>query len=171
MKVKTKKPRRVRSARTLNTFLGAGLLILFTALLVILIGSRESVAIPKKDSLTDFHSVKIDVPSRQIYKGERLSEVPFTAIEWPSSADISSFAKSRAQLGAKYAKVQLTAFAPIPLNATSESSAEANAVVEGIPQGYRAISVKVDVESSVEGWAQTGNFVDVIVLRQSGDHE
>lgn len=171
MTSKTKKPRRIRSSRPFNALFGAGFLVLSIALLLVLLGSKESAKVDRADSLVNFHSIKIDVPSRQIYKGERLSEVPFTSVEWPSNSDISSFAQSRAQLSTKYAKSQLTAFSPVPLNATTDSSAEANAVVEGIPQGFRAISVKVDVESSVEGWAQTGNFVDVIVLRQSGDPE
>ena len=37
-----------------------------------------------------------------------------------------------------------------------------NTITANIPEGYRAVTINVDVTSSVEGWARAGAFVDVV---------
>ncbi len=119
----------------------------------------------------DTQFVMIDVPTRAVAKGESLKTVVFSKIKWPSLSDNSKYLQNSTAYGAYYANNDLLPYAPIPLSSLIASSIDVNAVVENIPVGFRAITVKVDIESVVEGWAQTGNFVDVIVLRQSADPE
>lgn len=66
MKSKTKKPRRIRSAKSLNMAFGAGFFVL-SALVAVFFKSKESVKIDRADSLVKLNSIKIEVPSRQIY--------------------------------------------------------------------------------------------------------
>jgi len=115
--------------------------------------------------------IEIEVPSRPVSRGEQLKAVSFSKIQWPNSPDAARFVKSLAEVREYYANMPLAPFSPIQLSSLTKSSHEANAVVEGIPQGFRAITVKVDVESAVEGWAQTGAYVDVILMRQGIDPE
>ncbi len=172
MKLKQNKPKKIKGRTFQEYFLGGLSAFLFVILMMVSVASRssahtssgETALVGGEKSATSF---RIDVPTRSVSRGENLSSVPFTSVEWPTMVNASAFVSSRSQISDKFATEQLTAFSPIPLSAISDSGAEVNAVVEGIPQGFRAISVKVDVESSVEGWAQTGNYVDVIVLRQT----
>jgi len=115
--------------------------------------------------------VQLEVPSRPIAQGEQLKTIPFTKVQWPNSPEVARFMKFASEYREHYAKTALLAFSPVPISSLANSAKDANAVVEGIPSGYRAITVKVDVESAVEGWAQAGNYVDVIVMRQSSDPE
>lgn len=130
--------------------------------------SREEKA-EARSSLDVSEFFEIEVPSRAVAQGEKLREVPFSKLKWPSQTDASRFVKNFTAYSGYYAKVNLPAFSPIPIDSLSQSIVDTNAVVENIPLGYRAITVRVDVESVVEGWAQTGNYVDVIVLKQSTD--
>jgi Flp pilus assembly protein CpaB len=169
LKHKSKKPKRINS--NINFGYAFGVMCLVVSVMFVTLYSRAKEPVPaiSVQGAGQTQALKIEVPTRQIFKGERLANVPFTTIDWPATSDLSSFAKSRAQLSDKFANTNISPYMPVPINAVADASSEANVVVEGIPPGYRAVSVKVDVESSVEGWAQTGNFVDVIVLRQSPD--
>ncbi|HMO18327.1 MAG TPA: Flp pilus assembly protein CpaB [Oligoflexia bacterium] len=115
--------------------------------------------------------VELEVPSRPVSRGEQLKSVPFAKVKWPNSPDMMRFVRQAAEFKDYYANAPLSSFSPVSIASLTKSSSEANAVVEGIPQGFRAITVKVDIESAVEGWAQTGAYVDVILMRQSLDSE
>lgn len=171
MKQKGKRPKKIKTELNISSIFGV--VCLLGSVLIVTLFSRPVRVAPTLSSELSMvpQAIKVEVPTRQVFKGERLSGVPFTTIDWPATSDLSTFARSRAQLSDKFASTSISAYMPVPINATTDSSTESNAVVDGIPPGYRAVSVKVDVESSVEGWAQTGNFVDVIVLRQSVDPE
>ncbi len=54
---------------------------------------------------------------------------------------------------------------PIPTSALTTSDADLNGVTDSIPAGMRAVTVRVDAQSAVEGWAQSGSHVDVILLK------
>jgi Flp pilus assembly protein CpaB len=117
---------------------------------------------------SEFKMISVEVPQRQVRKGERIDQVPFTTIEWPVSGT-GSYINSKAAYQGYFAAADLPAYTPIQVSSIRSSPVDVNIVAGGIPPGYRAITVKVDVESAVEGWAQTGNFVDVILMKQSGD--
>lgn len=114
-------------------------------------------------------SVIIPTPSRPIARGEQLSNVQWTYLKWPKSRIGNEYLTSIQDYQKAVAISPLPQMLPVPRAALSFNGVEANAVVEGIPQGMRAITVKVDIESSVEGWARSGNTVDVIVIRASKD--
>lgn len=130
--------------------------------------NSSEASTPPPQLVTDDDLVMVSTPTRPIARGERLHDVPFERKPWPKSRlssndyihDIEPFRDS-------VAMSPLPKFLPIPVAAISSTQIDSNAVVEGIPEGMRAISVKVDAESSVEGWARSGNFVDVILVRTS----
>lgn len=171
MKNKAKRPKKIKTGLQFSSTVAVFSFLFIVLFATMFFRSGGSTVPNQVDPLLRAQSLKIEVPTRQIYRGERIASVPFTTIDWPATGDLSAFVRSRAQLSDKFASATISAYMPVPMNATTDSSADANAVVDGIPPGYRAVSVKVDVESSVEGWAQTGSFVDVIVLRQSTDPE
>lgn len=111
--------------------------------------------------------VLVPAPTRNIARGEKLSSVPFTTIKWPKSRLTAEYLADIAALEDATASTALPKYLPVPIAAMSGSPGEGNRVTERIPQGMRAITVRVDVESAVEGWAQSGNSVDVILVRSS----
>ncbi len=61
-----------------------------------------------------------------------------------------SFAKIDASAGDILEREQLTNKKPI------------NTITANIPEGFRAITINVNVTSSIEGWARAGAFVDIV---------
>jgi pilus assembly protein CpaB len=114
-------------------------------------------------------SVLISVPSRALARGEQLSGVAFERVKWPKTKLSGGYIVDIAAYKEAYALSSIPALLPIPQSAVSTSPIDANAVVEAIPAGMRAITVKVDAESAVEGWARSGNSVDVILVRAARD--
>ncbi len=164
---KPKKISKISNTDPIKLYVVGGILILGTFLLGYSFSKTNTNSQPQV--IARPVSVQVDVPTRPLAKGQKISSVPFTKIEWPSTSDISQYYNVANDKGDFFTSQTFSAFSPIPKGALTKSSSDANAVVEGIPPGYRAITVRVDVESIVEGWAQAGNFVDVIVLRQSVD--
>ena len=113
--------------------------------------------------------IMVPVPARNIARGERIRDVQFTQVKWPKSQVSSEYVLDLTNKQDAVAVIALPKLLPITESALSTARLDSNAVVDGIPEGMRAITVKVDVESSVEGWARSGNYVDVIVIRNSSD--
>lgn len=127
---------------------------------------QATVAVATEDDV-----VLIPTPLRSIAKGEKLDQIPFTRTKWPKSQLKIDYVKAVEDYSSFIALAALPANLPIPLSAISKANAEGNAVVDRIPQEMRAITVRVDEESAVEGWAQPGDYVDIILLRQAKEVE
>lgn len=162
-------PRKLRRKSELLKTVIAGLAIVFSG--VTLLAARSvrqaevlpaSVQIVSQDDMID-----LPIPSRTVAKGEPLRLVEFRLIKWPRSKVNTNYLQSIEPYKDFFAQSQLPANLPIPVAAISNAPLDANAVAEAIPQGMRAITVKVDAESAVEGWARTGNSIDVILVRTS----
>ena len=141
--------------------------ILIAALIVLLIFTKQSAS--DKNNIHDgSDTVLLSVPARNIAKGERIVGKDFTAVKWHRDKllpehiiDIKDYE------GAAFTTTTfLPKYMPVLRSAVS-NTLDVNAVVEGIPESMRAITVKVDAESAVEGWARSGNYVDVIVIKES----
>ena len=113
----------------------------------------------------EIDTILIPTPMRPIARGERLGDIPVTEIRWPKHRLTDEYLTDLGRYSDFVATAPLPKFLPIPVSSLAEKLFDGNAVVEGIPEGMRAITVKVDPESAVEGWARSGNSVDVIVIR------
>ena len=147
--------------------------LLFIAVISLLGGKNtnkeqkiETVAVASEDDV-----VLIPTPLRSIAKGEKLQKVPFARTKWPKSQVNQKYLKSTEGYAKYVALTALPANLPIPVSAIASSGSEGNAVIDSISREMRAISIRVDDESAVEGWARPGDFVDVILLRQSKDSD
>lgn len=162
-----RRPKRI-AAYSKSTILGG--LIAFVIVLgaaVILMPRRvESNTSPLVRVAKDFDTVLMPVPIRGIAKGERLTSVEFVKIKWPKNHLTEQYVTSLDENRTKVALSQLPAYLPVPTSSVGVAGLDSNAVVEKIPEGMRAITVKVDPEAAIEGWAQSGNFVDVMVIRK-----
>jgi Flp pilus assembly protein CpaB len=115
--------------------------------------------------------VLVPTPLRPIAKGEKLGAVTFVRTKWQRSKLTMSYVEDVSQVAESVALVSLPANLPIPASAISIDRSVGNEVVDRIPAEMRAITVRVDAESAVEGWARPGDFVDVILLRSSAERD
>ncbi len=164
---KTRRPKRIR--RGTST---VALSVVLLAAVCFAIGLFRSPAAPTQDARARMVSVEktvlLPTPARPIERGEKLSEVSFVDVPWPRSGLTKDYMRDLASYRDAVAITALPPHLPVSLSALSTELRDSNAVIEEIPAGMRAITVKVDVESSVEGWARSGSFVDVILMR-NGD--
>ena len=120
---------------------------------------------PREQTDPDF--TFLPVPTRDIAVGEQLSTIDLSQVRWPITPTTPRFVTNKSELQGHASSTILPSGVPILRESLSSETTDINAVVEGIPPGMRAITVRVDIESAVEGWARSGNYVDVIVLRPS----
>lgn len=168
---KPKTPRRLKRRSGLNAVTALTVALIILGVVAVLSRPNVEAARPQVQIVNDDDFVMLPTPSRNVAKGENLSAVSFTFIKWPKSRVTDEYIRELSALRDGYAVTFLAKSAPISVTAVSSNASDINQVIEGIPQGMRAITVKVDAESAVEGWAQSGNYVDVILVRTGGDGE
>ena len=124
--------------------------------------AEATIALASEDDV-----ILIPTPLRPVAKGERIDGIPFSRTKWPKSQLKMEYLKAVEGYGSYVTLASLPPNLPVPISALGQAGAEGNAVVDRIPQEMRAITVRVDDESAVEGWARPGDFVDIILLRQA----
>jgi len=115
-----------------------------------------------------FDTVPIPVPIEPVSAGTILKDIRFQKVAFPRHQipvgavfDIEPFLASMA-------------IAPLPANLPifeknlSVNPSASNPVINRIPDGMRAITVKVDATGAVEGWASSGAIVDVLLVTAQG---
>jgi len=172
MFTKSKSPRRLRRR---NQVLGSIPAVAAVILTGIALAAARPARVPDVESpriqiVSEEDTVDLPTPSRGLAKGESLKGVEFRSVKWPRSKVSPGYLQSIEPYRDYFTQAQLPANLPIPLAALSNAPLDANAVAEAIPPGMRAITVKVDAESAVEGWARTGNSIDVILVRPSKEN-
>lgn len=118
----------------------------------------------KPTVVAEFNTVDIPVPVEPVAAGTRVKDIKFKTVAYPSHqipvGALTSFDSV----------LQEVTVAPLPANLPlfrenfSLSSAQGNPVIERIPQGMRAMTIRVDATSAVEGWAGSGSLVDVLLV-------
>lgn len=114
----------------------------------------------------EFDAVKLPVPAELVPAGTKVKDIKFRAVAFPKHqvppgalTELSSITEA----------VTITALpANLPLFSANFSLTAHinNPVLERIPPGMRAITVKVDATAAVEGWAGSGSWVDVLLVEK-----
>ena len=170
-----KRPKRISAARKHSVWLVVGVGIVgATALVLTLRPTRVESTAPAKAEVqitAEDDLVLIPAPTRNIARGEKLSAVEFTRLKWPKERVSANYISDLSQYADAIAATPIPQLLPVPISSVTREALDENAVVDGIPAGMRAITVKVDAESAVEGWAASGNYVDVILIRATKENE
>jgi len=146
--------------------------IIFSAAIIaaaIIISQKDKPAeareVTKTQIVGEFETVLVPVPLRTVSAGTKVKDIPFTTISYPrhqipsgSLIELESFAEF-------FTLTTLPARLPIFKENLSKTAQVSNAVMERIPEGMRAITVRVDATTSVEGWASSGAIVDVMLIQ------
>jgi len=108
--------------------------------------------------------VTLPVPSKQVQPGTRVKDIQFRTVVYPRRQVPPGALTSIEGIENSVTTVTLPASVPLFSDNFAASGSLRNPIIERIPQGMRAMTIKVDATSSVEGWAGSGARVDVLLV-------
>lgn len=108
--------------------------------------------------------ITIPVPSKPVQAGTRVKDIQFKTVVYPRQQVPPGAITSIEGVENSVTAVPLPAFVPLFPENFAASGSLRNPIVERIPQGMRAMTIKVDATSAVEGWAGSGARVDVLLV-------
>lgn len=125
------------------------------------LGERHKAFIPEYDV------VEVPVPERPVAPGTTVREIRTRLEKFPIHQLPQGALRDLAAVRDRVTLVPLPGGLPVleaNLGTTEELS---NPVVGRIPLGMRAMTVRVDATSAVEGWARSGSIVDVLLVEKN----
>ncbi|WKZ57555.1 MAG: Flp pilus assembly protein CpaB [Bdellovibrionota bacterium] len=159
-------PRRGRGRSNMGVFVLAGAVV-FAALLIRGRDRAPAAEVTRERVVAEFDTVAIPVPLDPVPAGTKIKSIPVREVQFPKHqlpqgalADLTPYAEN-------VTRVALPANLPIFADNLAASQFSSNPVVERIPPGMRAMTVRVDATSAVEGWARSGSVVDVLLVEDN----
>lgn len=163
---------RVSSGRTYRRRQGALNVVFATSgiiLFVVWISARNTPlqkAQPEREIVAEFNTIDIPVPQSPVPVGVAVSEVTFKIIAYPEHQVPQGALRSTKGYEQAVTLVSLPAGLPLFPENLSFAKGSSNPVLDKIPPGMRAMTVRVDATSAVEGWAGSGSVVDVLLIEK-----
>jgi Flp pilus assembly protein CpaB len=114
--------------------------------------------------VSQFDTIQIPVPIKQVATGTLGRDIPLTMISYPKHQVPEGALASMQSVLEAVTTVSLPAKLPMFSDNFSHVAHRSNPVIERIPKGMRAITLRVDVTAAVEGWAGSGAHVDVLLV-------
>jgi pilus assembly protein CpaB len=162
--VKSRQKNRVRTLLIMSFLF----LIVFSSVGAVLIYSSNSSATVQPVAVqreAKIETTQVLVPVRQIDAGTQLDPAMFRVESRPLIGINGRVVKTFEDLQGQYARSMI--LADHPLQAEYLTKVKPNSeLTANIPEGYRAVTIRVDARSSVEGWARPGARVDVVWATQ-----
>lgn len=111
-----------------------------------------------------FDVVTLPVPVDYVPAGTKVKDIRFKNVNFPKHQVPDGALKSVGQFTESVVMAPLPANLPLFESNFGRIGDAKNPVVERIPAGMRAMTVRVDATSAVEGWAGSGSIVDVLLV-------
>ncbi len=128
---------------------------------------RQVSAAPVPTAIVaEYDTIPVPVPVRTILSGTRLGDAEFKMLPYPRHQLPEGALLEVAELKDFVAAAALPANLPIFPENLNRRAPGSNAVVDRIPENMRAITVRTDATTVVEGWAGSGSIVDVLLIEQ-----
>lgn len=134
-----------------------------------LISRRDPVPPPVEAAapvVGEFDTVRIPVPVELVVPGRKLKDVRFKMVAYPTHQVPERALRAVDGFGDYVALAPLPANLPLYAENIGVGAQGTNAVLERIPPGMRAMTIRVDATSAVEGWASAGSIVDVLLVEK-----
>lgn len=117
--------------------------------------------------VTDFDTIDLMVPIEPVAAGARIRDIKFKRISFPRH-QVPEGAISNPEIFAESVAIAtLPANLPLFRANLSQVGHIANPVLDKIPFGMRAMTIRVDATSAVEGWAGSGSVVDILLVEKN----
>ena len=113
-----------------------------------------------------FDSVALPVPVEYVPAGKRVREVHFKSVNFPRQQVPQGALTSLDPVADAITVAALPANLPLFRENFTQNGSALNPVVERIPPGMRAMTIRVDATTAVEGWAGSGSIVDVLLVEK-----
>ncbi len=163
-------PNRATVRRERMMFYGGGsvafALIVVGALLVYsnsTVQAREDLtAVPAVDADSSFGTVVLIAPTTRVPKGTKLTKSYLREIHWPRDQVPEGALRHIEDVEGMFSNGSMQANQPI-LRSSIAVSPPSFGIGELLPPGHRAVTIRVDAISGVEGWARAGAHVDVFL--------
>jgi pilus assembly protein CpaB len=137
---------------------------LFGAALLFDARTPEPEVIRSAPIVSAYDMVEIPVPIEVVPAGTKVRDMRVRSLQFPRHQLPQGAVTDLSALIDSQTLVPIPADLPLMSDNFTREGGVSNAVVDRIPPGMRAITVKVDVTSSVEGWAGSGSIVDVLLV-------
>lgn len=160
----TQRGLRSRSAHTLPRTLLICAAIVAAALLVR--RSDPPPLPPPAPVVAQFDTIRVPVPVEYVPAGTRVKDIRFKNIAFPKHQLPAGALTTLEEVIESAALTPLPANLPLFKENLSLTAQNSNPVLERIPPGMRAMTIRVDATSSVEGWAGSGSIVDVLLVEK-----
>lgn len=167
-------PQRVSSGGTKrrnrsNALLGSALVAISVVAGAIIISgySRPAAVVATAAPVVgEFDTVRIPVPVDPVPAGTRVQDIRLKSVAFPSHQVPAGALRTVDEVREAVAIAALPANLPLFRENFSLTAHTSNPVLERIPEGMRAMTIRVDATSAVEGWAGSGSVVDVLLIEK-----
>ena len=153
---------------------GGNLLFAFVGALIAVVaftfGQRQPAATSspvQRAFVSEFQTIEVPVPDRPVPAGVLVRDIPIRMERFADHQIPEGTVRDVALHSQKITLVPLPGGLPIVNENLGTGDEMVNPVVGKIPQGMRAMALKVDATASVEGWARSGSVVDVLLVEKN----
>lgn len=120
-----------------------------------------------KAYVPEYQVVEVPVPERPVTAGTLVRDIRTRMEKFPQHQLSKDVVYEFSKVRDKVTLVALPGGLPIIESNLAAADEAANPVIGRIPPGMRAMTVRVDATSGVEGWARGGSVVDVLLIEKT----
>lgn len=150
--------------------LGVGAIIAGVGLMAYMLGAQTAPAPARerhKAFVPEFDVVEVPVPERPVAPGTAVRDIPTRLEKFPTHQLPQGALRDLAAVRDHVTLVPLPGGLPVMEANLGTADEVSNPLVGRIPPGMRAMTVRVDATSAVEGWARSGSIVDVLLVEKT----
>lgn len=150
--------------------LGVGAIIAGVGLLAYVVGVRNAptpVREHHKAFVPEYDVVEVPVPERPVAPGTAVRDIRTRLEKFPTHQLPQGALRDLATVRDHVTLVSLPGGLPVMAANLGTTDEISNPIVGRIPPGMRAMTVRVDATSAVEGWARSGSVVDVLLVEKT----
>lgn len=147
-----------------SSVIGAAMLSIALIFSALVIRGRSEATTETPRSQIDSKLIRIPVLSEPLEAGRELQTARFELVDYPEDNLTPTVVRDISSIGSAVTVEPVPGGVPIDVRSLSIASNSSNRVIERIPPGMRAMTVRVDATSAVEGWASSGSEVDVLLV-------
>lgn len=146
----------------------AGLTCLLLTVFIFVLHNRSEANVPKdmtpevtaEAARPAIHGVTLLAPVQTITAGTKLSSIELKEIYWPRNRVPEGAIRDAAEIKNLYANANLMADQPLVRSSLTTKPSRTSVTIR---PGFRAITVELDANGTVDQLAQPGTFVDVLL--------
>jgi pilus assembly protein CpaB len=147
-----------------SVFLGST--VLASAVLISFQLSKDKAPAIIQPVLQEFDTIQVLVPAEPVPIGTKMKNIKLKKATYPKHQVPENSLQNFDSLAEFVTVAALPANLPVFRENLSQVGYIPNPVQEKIPLGMRAMTIRVDATSAVEGWAGSGSVVDILLIEK-----